>query len=116
MLTSFPTWFLSLSIYLQFHDDGYLIVDDVFSAEECQAIRNECLKIVNDFDISQHPKSIFRTGVTQVIGTDRYFNCEVHMKYIFGEFYLFNGVLPLSLAEILSYDQIIITSYILYHL
>ncbi|XP_028405276.1 phytanoyl-CoA dioxygenase domain-containing protein 1-like [Dendronephthya gigantea] len=55
----------------KFHDDGYLIVDNAFSVEECQALRNECLKIVDDFDISQHPKTIFKTGITQK--NDEYF-------------------------------------------
>ena len=52
-----------LFFILQFQDNGYLILEDVFKPEECQALRDECYRIVDDFDFSQHPtKSIFRTA------------------------------------------------------
>ena len=46
--------------------NGYIILKDVFKPEECQALRDECRRIVDDFDVSQHPTSVFST-VKQVI-------------------------------------------------
>jgi hypothetical protein len=41
-------------------------VDKVFTSEECQALRNECRRMVDDFDLTQHPKTVFVTGKEQV--------------------------------------------------
>jgi hypothetical protein len=41
-------------------------VENVLTLEQCQALRQECKRMVDDFDISQHPKTVFTTGEGQV--------------------------------------------------
>lgn len=57
-------------IYAQ---NGFVLVNNVFSEDEVKGIRNEMEKVVENMDPSQHPKSIFDTYDESRHASDQYF-------------------------------------------
>ncbi|XP_065053275.1 phytanoyl-CoA dioxygenase domain-containing protein 1-like isoform X2 [Rhopilema esculentum] len=45
----------------EFHSKGYLVLKDLFTPAECDALMKRCGEFVDDFDFSTHPKSVFST-------------------------------------------------------
>ena len=56
-------WFHQL---LQFKKDGYLVIDGFFSVDETDEMRRRMDEILENMDLSDHPKSIFTTGESQI--------------------------------------------------
>jgi phytanoyl-CoA hydroxylase len=54
-----------------FHDQGFLVLEDAFSASEIASVRQAAEKIVSDFDIENH-KTVFKTSDRDA-GRDDYF-------------------------------------------
>lgn len=54
---------LGLSVFVcKFDEDGYLLLEGVYSAEHCKRLRDRCKQIVEtNLDLSTHPKSVFST-------------------------------------------------------
>lgn len=50
-----------------FERDGYLLIPDFFSADDCARLTAEARRLVGDFDLTDHPKTKFTTaeGVRQ---------------------------------------------------
>ncbi|KXJ18610.1 phytanoyl-CoA dioxygenase domain-containing protein 1 [Exaiptasia diaphana] len=57
---------LTQSQIKQFEDDGYLIIEDFYSADEVEALRKEMHDIVDKLDLNRDPMSVFKTGNEQV--------------------------------------------------
>eukprot|EP01135_Chromosphaera_perkinsii_P002493 Nk52_evm9s224 gene=Nk52_evmTU9s224 len=54
-----------------FKENGYHIIPGFASDEECDALRAECAKLVQEFDPSKHPACVFTTNEVQ--NRDEYF-------------------------------------------
>lgn len=50
-----------IKINYLFENNGFLRIDNVFNEAEILEMKNEIEKIINKFEPSQHPKSIFTT-------------------------------------------------------
>ena len=55
----------------QFHDNGYLVLNEAIAKEHIKRLKNAALEIVDDFDINKH-KSTFSTRDSDS-GRDDYF-------------------------------------------
>lgn len=55
------------SLSFQFEDDGYLIIEDFFSADDVETLRKEMHDIVENMDLSDNPNSVFLVSKEQVI-------------------------------------------------
>jgi phytanoyl-CoA hydroxylase len=62
---------LSASQIQQYHENGYLVLEEVLSSEDIMRLKTAALKIVDDFDIHQH-RSVFTT-TDRDTGRDDYF-------------------------------------------
>jgi len=55
----------------QYHDNGYLLLEDAIARSEIERLKAAALQIVDDFDIDKH-RSVFTTS-DRDIGRDNYF-------------------------------------------
>ena len=55
----------------QYTREGYIVIEDAFTASSIASIRDAALRIVSDFDVQQH-RSVFTT-LDRDTGRDRYF-------------------------------------------
>ena len=62
---------MSHSLQEAFQRDGYAVIENAFSAEAIESIKQAAAKIVADFDIEQH-RSVFSTQHRDA-DRDRYF-------------------------------------------
>ncbi|KAK3736638.1 hypothetical protein QZH41_017026, partial [Actinostola sp. cb2023] len=68
-----------------FEDDGYLIIEDFYSADDVEVLRQEMHNIVEDMDLSDNPKSVFITGDKQVVGDDYFLTSGDKIRAFFEE-------------------------------
>ncbi len=47
--------------YLQFNHNGFVVLEDLLTSEECDSLRVRCRELIDEFDLSTHPKSVFST-------------------------------------------------------
>eukprot|EP00794_Sanderia_malayensis_P003078 gene3077-3543_t len=45
----------------EFYEDGYLVIEDILTEEQCCALRKRYREHVDSFDLNSHPKSVFST-------------------------------------------------------
>ena len=64
-------------LFLQFRKDGYLLLDGFFSSEETNAMRDRMSEILTHMDLSDHPKSIFTSGESQLKVSFNSKQCEL---------------------------------------
>ena len=62
---------LSVDQIQQFHDDGYLVLEDAIAKTEIEKLKSAALQIVDDFDINNH-RAVFSTS-DRDSGRDDYF-------------------------------------------
>jgi len=74
---------LSTSQIQQYHDDGYLVLNDVIVGSEIEKLKTAALKIVDDFDIDRH-RAVFTTS-DQDRGRDDYFSDSAESVHCFLE-------------------------------
>jgi phytanoyl-CoA hydroxylase len=47
----------------QFHTDGYLLLPDFFTAAEADHLKQHADRLLEEFDLATHPRTIFKTAV-----------------------------------------------------
>ncbi|XP_053552002.1 phytanoyl-CoA dioxygenase domain-containing protein 1 isoform X2 [Bombina bombina] len=45
----------------KFHKDGFLVLEGMFSPEECEALKQEIVKVLQDMDVPPHCRTVFTT-------------------------------------------------------
>jgi len=61
---------LQIRFFLQFVEDGYLILEDFFSPDQCEEMRKECKRIVDEMNPEEH-KEIFSTEAHEQVSWQR---------------------------------------------
>lgn len=74
---------LSPSQVQQYRTDGYLIIEDFFSHEECDALRERCRYIIEKADFSAHPKIVFNTKDSPQSTTDYFLTSGDKIRFFF---------------------------------
>ena len=46
---------------MQFNNNGFVVLEDLLTSEECDSLRVRCRELIDEFDLSTHPKSVFST-------------------------------------------------------
>ena len=71
----------------KFHKEGYLVVKDFFSAEQCEYLRTRALEIVEKTDFNQHPLVTFGTKSTEQkhAKTDYFITSGDKVRFFFEE-------------------------------
>lgn len=57
----------------RFYDDGYLVLPNFHSAEDTQAMLGRAKKLIDDFDLKDHPMTVFSTAEDGKHIGDKYF-------------------------------------------
>uniref|UniRef100_A0A1I7WMY2 Phytanoyl-CoA dioxygenase n=1 Tax=Heterorhabditis bacteriophora TaxID=37862 RepID=A0A1I7WMY2_HETBA len=75
-----------MSLKERFERNGFVVVEDVFSAEEVDRMKIEMERLVEDIDLSEHSKSIFTTYDEDKHTADDYFlNSSDKIRVFFEE-------------------------------
>lgn len=65
--------------------NGYLIVENFFTDEECDTLRTRCYEIVDKEDFSDHPMTTFNTRDNSQASTDYFLTSGDKIRYFFEE-------------------------------
>ncbi|CAI2352342.1 unnamed protein product [Caenorhabditis sp. 36 PRJEB53466] len=70
----------------KFERDGFAVIENVFNDQEIQEMRDSISKIVDEMDLSQHPRSVFSTYDEDKHAADSYFlNSSDKIRFFFEE-------------------------------
>ena len=69
----------------KFHKDGYFVLDNFLTAEQCDYLRTRAIEIANKTDFSQHPVVIFGTKNQSRASTDYFITSGDKIRYFFEE-------------------------------
>ncbi|VDN27952.1 unnamed protein product [Cylicostephanus goldi] len=70
----------------KFEENGYAVVEDVFTADELNEMKNEIDRVIDGIDLNQHPKSVFSTYDEDKHAADDYFlNSSDKIRVFFEE-------------------------------
>ncbi|KJH43206.1 Phytanoyl-CoA dioxygenase [Dictyocaulus viviparus] len=69
-----------------FHKNGYVVIEDVYSAEELNEMKTEINRLITEIDFDEHPRSIFSTHDENRHIADEYFlNSSDKIRVFFEE-------------------------------
>lgn len=71
-----------MTLYNQFNKDGYLIIEDFYSAYRCDELMRRGEELTNNFDFDGHP-SIFQTNEQTRTSDDYFLNSGGNISYFF---------------------------------
>lgn len=69
----------------KFTQDGYLVIEDFYSAAECDRLRERVFQIVAEADLSQHPVITFNTRDNQQSRTNYFITSGDKIRFFFEE-------------------------------
>lgn len=67
----------------QFHTEGMLCIPDFLSPDQTALMLQASHRLLDDFDISKHPKTQFKTGDNDHIGDQYFFDSSDKVSYFF---------------------------------
>ena len=71
-----------MTLYDQFNKDGYLILNDFYTAEQCDALMYRGEELSNSFNFDGHP-SVFQTNEQTRTSDDYFLNSGDAICYFF---------------------------------
>jgi phytanoyl-CoA hydroxylase len=71
-----------MTLYDQFNKDGYLILKDFYTTEQCDAVMDRGLELSNSFNFDGHP-SVFQTNEQTRTSDDYFLNSGDTISYFF---------------------------------
>ena len=69
----------------RFVQDGYLVIEDFYSPNECDRLRERAFQIVAEADLTQHPVITFNTRDNQQSRTDYFITSGDKIRFFFEE-------------------------------
>ena len=69
----------------KFHRDGYLVIEDFLSEEECDTLRMRCREIVENEDFSKHPTITFNTKDNKQASTEYFLTSGDKIRFFLEE-------------------------------
>ena len=67
----------------KFDKDGYVLIEDFCSADECDRLRTKCHQIIDEANLDDHPKIIFSTEQHQQISDDYFLTSGDKIRFFF---------------------------------
>lgn len=71
-----------MTLYDQFNKDGYLILEDFYTPEQCDAVMKRGEELANSFNFDVHP-SVFQTNEQTRTSDDYFLNSGDNISYFF---------------------------------
>ena len=69
----------------KFHKDGFLVVKNFCSDEECDSLKDRCYKIINEVDFTTHPVISYSTEKRQHANKDYFLKSGDKIHFFFEE-------------------------------
>ena len=67
----------------KFTEDGYLLIENFCTPEECDRLRSRCHQIIDEADLQNHPKVVFSTKENKQIADDYFLTSGDKIRFFF---------------------------------